>query len=282
MTAFGLVLGGGGPIGAAWYAGLASGLTDEGFDLGVADVIIGTSAGAWAGAWLASERSGEFVDEMHRLGAGPEPLAIDTDLIGQVCRLMGSAEAPLGPPDTQRIGELAMQVPPVGVRFYARHLPGSDWPERFLALVVHTQTGELRVLGRTDGLPLEVGVAASCAAAGLAPPVALPDGLYMDGGARSATNADALIGHRITKAIVASPVPPEVPLIGPAVGRVLAEECRRLSEAGITFETVLPTNLEKAAFGHDLLNYSKMGSAIEAGKTRAGSEIARLRELILK
>ncbi len=281
MTAFGLVLGGGGPVGTAWYAGLANGLADEGLDIGVADVIIGTSAGASAGAWLASERSGEFVDAMKRLAAGPEALAIDTDLIGQVCALRESAEAPLEPPDTQRIGELARLVPPVGVRVHANYLPGSDWPERFHALVVNVQTGELRVLGRTDGLPLELGVAASCAAAGLSPPVALPDGLYMDGGARSATNADALIGHRVTKAIVASPVSSEVPLIGPAVGRVLAEECRRLSEAGIRFETVLPTDVEKMAFGHDLLNYSKMGSAIEAGRTRARSEIARLRELVL-
>jgi NTE family protein len=280
MTAFGLVLGGGGPIGAAWYAGLASGLADEGLDLGLAHVIIGTSAGAWAGAWLASERSGAFVDAMDRLGAAPEPLGMDIDLIGQVCSLMGRAEAPLEPPDTRRIGELALQVPPVVVRFYAKHLPGSDWPERFRALVVHIQTGELRMLGRADGLPLEVGVAASCAAAGVAAPVALPDGLYMDGGARSATNADTLVGHPVTKAIVASPVPPDVPMIGAAVERVLQEECRRLSTAGIRFETILPTAVEKEAFGHDLLNYSKMRAAIEAGKTRAKSETTRLRELI--
>ena len=126
MTSFGLVLGGGGPVGAAWYAGLANGLAEEGLDIGVADVIIGTSAGASAGAWLASERSGEFVDAMKRLGAGPEALAIDTDLIAQVCALMGSAEAPLEPPDTHRIGELAVQVPPLGVRIHAKYLPGSD------------------------------------------------------------------------------------------------------------------------------------------------------------
>jgi NTE family protein len=280
MSAFGLVLGGGGPIGAAWYAGLASGLADEGLDLGDADAVIGTSAGAWAGAWVSAERSGEFVDAMRRLGAGSEPLALDVDLISQVSSVMGRAEAPLGPPDTQRIGELAMQLPPMVVRFYAKYLPGTEWPGRFHALVVKVQTGQLRVLGRADEVPLEVGVAASCAAAGLAPPVALPDGLYMDGGARSATNADVLIGHRISKAIIASPVPPEVPLIGPAIGRVLAEECRRLSSADIRFETILPTGIEKAGFGHDLLNHSKISSAIEAGRTRAALEVGRLLEFI--
>ena len=69
-------------------------------------------------------------------------------------------------------------------------------------------------------------------------------------------------------------------MVGPAIGRVLAEECRRLSAAGIRFETILPTKIEKAAFGHDLLNYAKMGLAIEAGETRAASELGRLLEFI--
>lgn len=46
------------------------------------------------------------------------------------------------------------------------------------------------------------------------------------------------------------------------------------------FETLLPTDVEKEAFGYDLLNYSKMRLAIEAGKSRAKSETTRLRELI--
>jgi hypothetical protein len=124
VTPFGLVLGGGGPIGAAWYAGLASGLADEGFDLGVADVI-GTSAGAWAGVWLACERSTEFIDVMNRVaGSRASGHGHRSDRSG--VRLDETRKAPLGPPDTQRIGELAMLVPPVGVRFYAKNLPGSD------------------------------------------------------------------------------------------------------------------------------------------------------------
>lgn len=280
VSPYGLVLGGGGPVGAAWYDGLASGLADEGVDLGLASLIIGTSAGAWAGAWLASDESDGFVAAMDRLGAGPEPLKMDVDLVAQVSTLMGDAVAPLGPPDTQRIGELALRVPAVGVRFYARHLPDSPWPDGFRALVVHAQTGELRVLGPADGIPLEFGVAASCAPAGIAPPVVLADGPYMDGGARSATNADVLIGQGVDRAIVASPVPADTPMIGSAVQRVLQEEGRRLSAAGIRFETVLPIDVEKDAFGYDLINHSRIRAAIEAGRTRAHSEATRLRAFI--
>ena len=82
-----------------------------------------------------------------------EPLDIDIDLIGQVSNVIGRAEAPLGPPETQRIGELALQLPPMVVRFYARYLPGTEWPERFRAMVVNVESGELRVLGRSDEVP---------------------------------------------------------------------------------------------------------------------------------
>src|SRR3954454_2806453 len=49
-----LVLGGGGPLGVAWESGLISGFARAGVDLGQADSILGTSAGAIVGARLAS------------------------------------------------------------------------------------------------------------------------------------------------------------------------------------------------------------------------------------
>ena len=52
-----LVLGGGGPVGIAWEAGVAAGLEAEGVSLGLADRTIGTSAGSFVGAQLASGRS---------------------------------------------------------------------------------------------------------------------------------------------------------------------------------------------------------------------------------
>src|SRR5919199_1718799 len=48
-----LVLGGGGITGIAWELGLLAGLRRLGTDLGDADLIVGTSAGAYVGAVLA-------------------------------------------------------------------------------------------------------------------------------------------------------------------------------------------------------------------------------------
>ena len=52
----GLVLGGGGPVGRAWQVGLVDGFAGQGIDLGTADLIIGTSAGAVVGAQLAMKQ----------------------------------------------------------------------------------------------------------------------------------------------------------------------------------------------------------------------------------
>src|SRR6202171_5167425 len=49
-----LVLGGGGVTGIAWEIGVLSGLLSAGVDLRKADVVIGTSAGAYVGARYAS------------------------------------------------------------------------------------------------------------------------------------------------------------------------------------------------------------------------------------
>src|SRR5262245_30906339 len=50
-----LVLGGGGPVGIAWEAGLIAGLARAGVKVNQADHIVGTSAGSFVGAMLALE-----------------------------------------------------------------------------------------------------------------------------------------------------------------------------------------------------------------------------------
>src|SRR5215472_233934 len=94
----GLVLGGGGPVGRAWEIGLVDGFAGQGIDLGTADVIIGTSAGAVVGAQLALKQgfgapskidapppvySGSMVDlatAMARAAQSPEPELIRAEI----------------------------------------------------------------------------------------------------------------------------------------------------------------------------------------------------------
>src|SRR3954467_2012269 len=56
-----LVLGGGGSAGNAWEIGVIAGLFDAGLDVTEADLIIGTSAGATAGAQITTTTPPELL-----------------------------------------------------------------------------------------------------------------------------------------------------------------------------------------------------------------------------
>ena len=64
------MLSGGGNAGQAWMAGIISGLRELGADLGDADLIVGTSAGARTGAQLATGALDQ-VAEMYRRSGVP-------------------------------------------------------------------------------------------------------------------------------------------------------------------------------------------------------------------
>jgi len=89
-----LVLGGGGPVGRAWEIGLTHGFAGQGIDLGTADLIIGTSAGAVVGATLAViEPHYEFL-VLTKHGAA----MMDSNLVPEAYRLghiagLGEAES---------------------------------------------------------------------------------------------------------------------------------------------------------------------------------------------
>src|SRR5437867_3030897 len=71
ITSKAVVLSGGGFAGAAWMLGLIDALSSRGVDLGDADLIVGTSAGARTGAQLATGTVSAAV-ELHRRAALPQ------------------------------------------------------------------------------------------------------------------------------------------------------------------------------------------------------------------
>jgi NTE family protein len=112
VTIWGLVLGGGGPVGVAWYAGLAEGLAKNGVSLSDADVIVGTSAGANAGAWLASGQPlDRFVDAVMRNATDNDGVNfaddVQLDLLVDIYAALGAAVAPLESDECLRVTALA-------------------------------------------------------------------------------------------------------------------------------------------------------------------------------
>ena len=75
MASTALVLGGGGITGAAWEVGLIAGLAARGTDLTAADLVLGTSAGALAGAQVTSGLPLAELDQAHFPGRAGDTAA---------------------------------------------------------------------------------------------------------------------------------------------------------------------------------------------------------------
>jgi NTE family protein len=189
-----VVLGPGGPVGTAWLAGLAAGLRGEGVDLGAADLIVGTSAGAIVGAILASG------GDPGRLAALPGPadpggrVRADPDRLAAVFATLGDpglerAEA------LRRVGLLAVTASTddqqVAIARMRSLVGASEWPDRPLLIPsVDAETGEAMIWDRNGIASLPEAVAASTAFPATAPPITIGGRRYIDGALRAGTNAD--------------------------------------------------------------------------------------------
>jgi NTE family protein len=208
-----LVLGGGGPVGAAWAAALLHELLAAGLPLAEADVVLGTSAGSIVGAWLTMQPAGlptvpammRARAEWHARDSASRP-PVDPALRRQLASAFEQVDAE----SARAVGQAAMAaIPPISVEdaqlLWKPSLPDGTWPRQLGMTAVNAGTGEVRVWTAQDDIPLTVGVSCSTAAPGAAPPVDVAGSVWLDGGVRSGTNAD-LISGAPGRVLVVSPV----------------------------------------------------------------------------
>ena len=187
---------------------MLAGLAEAGIELTSADLVVGTSAGSVVGAQILS---GASLADLYA--------AQLTDATGEIAARMGATTmlrfvaALLWPGDEQnaraRLGRAALKartVPEAERRaVIERRLPSAEWPERRLLIAsVDALTGELRIFDRSSGVPLPDAVAASCAVPLVWPPITIDGRRYIDGGVRSATNADLAAG--CDRVVVLAPI----------------------------------------------------------------------------
>ncbi|WP_395292311.1 patatin-like phospholipase family protein [Kitasatospora hibisci] len=199
-----LVLGPGGRLGTAWTAGLAAGLRRAGADLGEADLIVGTSAGAIVGAVLATGQDpARFAALPARRPADgtPAPRRPDPAVTGAVFAVLG--EPGVDPAQARRrVGRIALDTVDAAAeeRLIAQRaalIAADTWPRRRLLIpAVDAETGEPVVWDAAAGVPLVRAVAASSAFPGVEPPVAVDGRHYFDGALRAGTNIDLAAGAR--------------------------------------------------------------------------------------
>jgi NTE family protein len=125
-------------------------------------------------------------------------------------------------------------------------------------------------------------VASSCSLPGVFPPVTIAGRRYMDGGMRSALNADVAVGHDavLVVSVMALGVPDGVtdPLAVKLAGLV-DEELDRLRVAGAQLEIVEPNAelLELSGFGLSLMDFSRTDRAFDCGLRQAADEAGKAR-----
>lgn len=265
----GVVLGGGGIAGVAWEAGIVAGLGRAGVNLSSADVVVGTSAGSIVGSHVAFATDLQALAARSLADSGSDPAAVPPVDLDSVLTLIAPLFDPaLDPVQARRQIGAAARAAAVGeehahIARIATLLPaGGLWPEhRFLVTAVDTESGELVAWHRGSGVPLDLAVASSCAVPGAYPPVTIGGRRYMDGGMRSATNADLAAG--------ASAV-----IVLDAVGHLTPRETvqAELATLGAASTLVItPDDSAAAVIGTNVLDMASWAPALEAGLTQAKS-----------
>jgi NTE family protein len=273
-----LVLGGGGITGIAWEIGLIAGLAEAGIDLSSANLVVGTSAGSVVGAQLTSGADVEMLYARQLEPPTEEKVArLSRSTLAQfawaMLRTRGNHTA-----FRQRVGTLALAAEKAGltpteqerIDIISERLVSSEWPDRDLTVTaVDAESGEFHPFDRSSGVPLVQAVAASCAVPGVYPPVTIDGRRYVDGGMRSAANADLATGY--DRLVVLAPIPRG---IGP-MASVDAQVTGMVARVAV----VSPDKQSKVAIGKNVLDPAARAASAEAGRRQAASVLAQVSEV---
>ncbi|MEU2037237.1 patatin-like phospholipase family protein [Nocardia niwae] len=262
-----LVLGGGGPVGLSWLAGLAIGLRDNGVDLALADRFVGTSAGAVVGAVLAD---GGNPARLLRARSTSAPVQANPARMGEIFAVLRTpgqdpAEA------RRRAGALALAAqvgdPDEHIRRMGELAGVAQWPARDLVVTaIDITTGELRAWTRDGAASLPEALASSTAVPGVFPPIPIDGSHYIDGGLRSPVNADLAAGADVV--VIAEPLAHMFPRI---------PSDRELGSA--TEISIVPDSDAIAAFGLDVFAPAALAPAHAAGLRQSAEAAQRLKDV---
>jgi NTE family protein len=278
-----LVLGGGGPVGIAWESGLLAGLAQAGLDLGGADFIIGTSAGSFVGARLAmgaetAKLADPILAEAQRepamAGGGGGEARRPPDLTFMFVKMAEAASGMRDPAEVRaEIGQFALAAQTMDeaafIASFGRSfasLADDAWPQArsFACTAVDAETGGFQLWSAESGVGVTRAVASSCSVPGVYPPVTIKGRRYIDGGMRSATNADLAMGHELV-VIVAVRNDGLAPPHMEAIRARLDQEVKDLTDAGAKVAVLTPDAACQAAFGGNMMDFRHRPDSARAG-----------------
>ncbi len=275
-----LVLGGGGITGIAWELGMLAGLAEHGVDIRDADLVIGTSAGSVVGALITSSDDLEELYASQLAAPGLEPPVRMG--IGTIVRWGWAIACSRGAQQVgARIGRMALATAtaPEAERrgIIECRLQARTWPQRtLLVTAIDAESGEFAAFGKGSqvgdtAVTLVDAVAASCSVPGVWPPTTIGGRRWIDGGVRSATNADLAAGYE--RVVVLAPITRGFRSAPGVVAQVAALRER----ARVTL--VAPDAAARRAIGRNVLDLARRAPAAQAGRVQARSaaaEVARV------
>jgi NTE family protein len=296
----GLVLGGGGVVGAAWMVGALQALEEEtGFRAEHAKRVLGTSAGSLVGAFAAA-------------GVCPQEMA--ESAVGAAGRLVGSYRDAGRPPLASGSPSLAasmlrrqrdrsatallMGLLPRGVvntepiRRLVEKVLGSDWPlSPSLRVVACDYASGQRVTFGSDWAPHSTvgsAVAASCAIPAFFRPVAIGERNYVDGGIHSHSNLDMIAAEQLDLVICLSPLSSRVTVRSTTMlerlaaarrrrsAAILAREARTLERRGIALIMLEPGLDDLRAMGVNPMARDRADRVIETARASVARTLRRM------
>ncbi len=289
-----LVLGGGGTLGEAWMSAVLAGLDEhEGFDARACRGYLGTSAGSIVAASLVAG-----LDPAARLGSStgagahdpPPTSAPESSALRQVFDAAGELAAGAAAPlaslallSTARGGAVLRRMMlarlPTGRRSLAElgrmvERAGPRWDGRLRIAAVDLASGRRVVFGAPHAPDVSVAqaVQASCAIPGVFKPLAADGRAYVDGGAWSPTNMDAVEVARGDRVLCLNPTGSLRPAAGTLTGafgplsRAIATgEALALRRHGASVRTINPDAASTAAMGGNLMDARRRADVIAAG-----------------
>jgi NTE family protein len=274
-----VVLGGGGLAGIAWELGVLRGVTDVYPDLLAmltsADRIIGTSAGAVVAAQITS---GIDLDTLYAAQLQPTTSEIDIDFDPDEQRAQlaaTTAGATTLEHAGQRLGAFALTTQRVNEALrraaIAARLPVHTWPRaNMMVTAVDAHTGRLQVFTKHSGVELVDAVAASCAVPGIWPATTIGNRRYIDGAARSTTNAD--LAAECDRVLIIAPAPD-----ASASPFDVPDGFDRVNAANVLI--LRPDTSSVAAFGPNPLSPATRAPSARAGRSQGREHAAGIAAL---
>jgi NTE family protein len=311
----GLVLGAGGVLGAAWMTGALSSIADlTGFEGCRSEVVLGTSAGAVLGSFIARGVTTErLVHHQRKARAAGDP-GIEQYGPDSVPRSLppsprwgtvGSAKvlgAAVRRPRSVPAGAALSAMLPVGrgdlepIGRLVRKADGQEpsWPANPQLWVVATdfETGRRVVFGRPDAPAAAVSeaVMASCAIPAWYRPMVIDGRRYVDGGACSATSADLLTRVGLDEVYILAPMAsfeldrPSSPLarIERQLRRVttkrLQREAAALKAAGTAVTMLAPGPEDLAVIGANMMDPRRRADVFDVAVRTCTAQLKALLE----